>query len=263
MSWIQQSLEVWSAPIASPAQSTGGGACREIRLGDTLVAYALQRTRRRSIGLVVGAEGLSVRAPLGASLGTIEDALRNKTAWVLRKLAQTHARQQQREHARIDWCDGVLLPYLGAPLRVVLDPAAPVTGTLYPAAPALHMGLPAGAGAVQIRDAVQAWLMQQARTHFTARLAHFAPLLGVRWSSLRLSNAQTRWGSAKSDGSIRLNWRLLHYHSSIIDYVVVHELAHLRQMNHSPQFWDTVAAVVPDHAALRRSLREQPAPDWR
>ncbi len=104
--------------------------------------------------------------------------------------------------------------------------------------------------------------MRQAQAHFTQRLNHFAPLLGVQWRSLRLSSAQTRWGSAKSDGSIRLNWRLLHYRPAVIDYVVAHELAHLREMNHSAAFWRTVASVVPDYAALRRCLRDEPAPRW-
>ena len=114
----------------------------------------------------------------------------------------------------------------------------------------------------QIRDAVLAWLMRDARRHFTERLDHFAPLLGVQWTSLRLSSAETRWGSAKADGSIRLNWRLLHYRPAVIDYVVAHELAHLRVMDHSPRFWNTVATVVPDYAALRNQLREEPAPLW-
>ena len=77
-----------------------------------------------------------------------------------------------------------------------------------------------------------------------------------------MSSANTRWGSAKADGSIRLNWRLLHYRPAIIDYVVAHELAHLRVMDHSPRFWDTVATVVPDYAQLRSRLRDEPAPLW-
>ena len=108
----------------------------------------------------------------------------------------------------------------------------------------------------------RAWFMRSARQHFLARLAYFEPRLGVRHTSMRLSNAATRWGSAKSDGSIRLNWRLMHYSPEIIDYVVAHELAHLRVMDHSPRFWSTVAEVVPDHRALRRQLKETPAPPW-
>lgn len=98
-------------------------------------------------------------------------------------------------------------------------------------------------------------LLEQARTLFTQRLNHFAPLLGVRYTQLRLSNARTRWGSANSRGHIALNWRLIHLAPELIDYVVVHELSHLRHMNHSPAFWATVASILPDHAQRRLALR--------
>jgi predicted metal-dependent hydrolase len=72
---------------------------------------------------------------------------------------------------------------------------------------------------------------------------------------LKLSSAQTRWGSASADGTIRLNWRLVHFGLSVVDYVVVHELAHLREMNHSPAFWDVVRSVLPDVEERRAQLR--------
>lgn len=238
-------------------------------LGDAVVAYALQRARRRTIGFTVGADGLSVRAPSWVTLSGVDSALREKSDWILRKLSEARERHQRMEGGRIVWADGAVLPYLGEPLTVVLDPShgfAGKGGALVAGAdaapPSLHIGLPHSASPAQIRDAVQAWLMRDARRHFTARLDHFAPLLGVRWASLRLSSANTRWGSAKADGSIRLNWRLLHYRPAIIDYVVAHELAHLRVMDHSPRFWDTVATVVPDYAQLRSRLRDEPAPLW-
>ena len=126
----------------------------------------------------------------------------------------------------------------------------------------LRLGLPHHASPDQIRDAVQAWLMRQAKRVFHERLDHFAPQLGVQWKKLALSNAGTRWGSASADGSIRLNWRLIHFSLSVIDYVVAHELSHLRVMDHSPRFWDTVHSVVPDYAALRRQLKNEAAPRW-
>jgi predicted metal-dependent hydrolase len=256
-------------PLA-PASFRHPQACREVLLGDTVVAYALQRARRRSIGFTVGSQGLAVRAPTWVTLSAVDAALHEKSGWILRKLGEARERQQRMEQARIDWRHGAVLPYLGAPLQLVLDTAQPVAGVLRAATAQaqggavaqLHMGLPHSACAEQIRAAAQAWLMRQARQHFAVRLDHFAALLGVRWSSLRLSSARTRWGSARSDGSIRLNWRLLHYPPAVIDYVVAHELAHLRVMDHSPRFWATVASVVPDHAALRRHLHEQPAPRW-
>ncbi|MGL4436026.1 MAG: M48 family metallopeptidase [Giesbergeria sp.] len=235
-------------------------ANRELRLGDAVVAYRLERARRRSIGFTVGPDGLAVRAPSWVTLGAVDAALRDKADWILRKLHEARERSQRLEHARIAWRDGAVLPYLGAPLQVVLDARHSARGVLHdleaadgPAAThdaaahprrQLRIGLSASAQPAQIRDAVQAWLMRNARLHFSARLDHFAPLLGVRWTRLRLSSAQTRWGSARADGSICLNWRLLHYPQAVIDYVVVHELAHLRVMDHSPRFWDTVASVV-------------------
>jgi predicted metal-dependent hydrolase len=124
------------------------------------------------------------------------------------------------------------------------------------------VGLPHSAHGDQIRDVVQAWLMRQAQALFQERLDHFAPLLGVQWRRLSLSNAGTRWGSAKSDGSIRLHWRLVHFRAEVIDYVVAHELSHLRVMDHSPRFWDTVRAVVPDYIDLRGQLKDEAIPKW-
>jgi hypothetical protein len=121
----------------------------------------------------------------------------------------------------------------------------------------LMLPLAAGATTTQIRDLAQAWLQARAREHFLPRCQHFATALGVQMTSLRLSSAQTRWGSASVDGSIRLNWRLVHFAPSIIDYVVAHELAHLREMNHSARFWDVVRSVLPDFERSRDQLREE------
>jgi predicted metal-dependent hydrolase len=131
-----------------------------------------------------------------------------------------------------------------------------------PAQPVLCISLARHATPEQIRDVVQAWLMRQAKRIFQERLDHFAPLLGVQWKKLSLSNAGTRWGSARIDGSIRLNWRLVHFKMSVLDYVVAHELSHLRVMDHSPRFWDTVRAVVPDFAEQRAQLKSEAAPKW-
>lgn len=254
--------------LLSPAIFRHPQASRELLLGDALVAYSLTRARRRTIGFSVGPDGLSVRAPGWVTLGAIDSALQEKSSWILRKLGEAHQRRQRLESARITWGDGAVLPYLGEPLTVVLDPAHAFAGKggalmQAPGGPRqLHIALARNATPAQVRDAVQAWLMRDARQRFTERLDHFAPLLGVRWSTLRLSSAHTRWGSAKADGSIRLNWRLLHYRPAVIDYVVAHELSHLRVMDHSPRFWETVRSVVPDYAELRGRLRDEPAPLW-
>jgi predicted metal-dependent hydrolase len=120
--------------------------------------------------------------------------------------------------------------------------------------------LPQSATSTQIRDAVQSWLQRQARRIFEERCHLFASRLGVRMTRLSLSSASTRWGSASADGSIRLNWRLVHFALPVIDYVVTHELAHLREMNHSPAFWDVVRTALPDFENARVTLKDEVLP---
>jgi predicted metal-dependent hydrolase len=86
----------------------------------------------------------------------------------------------------------------------------------------------------------------------------YAQRLGVRHRAYGLSSAATRWGSCSSDGKIRLNWRLIHFPLWIVDYVVAHELAHLREMNHSPRFWNTVASIFPEFREARQALKNHP-----
>lgn len=234
-------------------------AQRHITLDGHGVAYALRRSRRRSIGFVIAADGLAVSAPRWVGLADIEAALREKAAWILRKLHEQRERARRLDAARVDWCDGTQLPFLGEPIRLRLD-GLTSGAVLHAEARALHLGLPASAAPQQIRDAVQSWLQRQARRIFEERCALFAPRLNVRMKRLSLSSAVTRWGSASADGSIRLNWRLVHFALPVIDYVVAHELAHLREMNHSPAFWDVVRTAVPDFESARGALRHEVLP---
>jgi len=254
--------------VLAPARFAHPRGNREVRLGDALVAYEFARGQRRTIGFAVGPEGLTVRAPRWVALRDVDAALYEKSAWILRKLAETQQREARQEAGRIEWSDGASLPYLGEPLWLKLDPAHAFDAAGAALEPGedgrqvLRLALANSAAPSQIRDAAQAWLMRQARQLFVARLDHYAPRLGVRWAKLSLSNAATRWGSASADGSIRLNWRLIHFRLPVIDYVVVHELAHLRVMDHSPRFWETVETVVPGWTALRKELKDEGVPRW-
>jgi len=246
-------------------------ASRQIQLQQTTIAYAFQRVKRKTIGMSVGADGLEVRAPRWATVASVETALHEKGPWILRKLQESQDRQKQMKHTIIDWKDGATIPFLGDNLVVRLDPEhlfqtggavlAEVSAENTPVK-ILQVALSLHANPGQIRDAVQAWLMQQAKLNFSQRLDHFAPQLGVKWLRLSLSNASSRWGTASADGSIRLNWRLIHFKQEVIDYVVAHELSHLRVMNHSPQFWETVGSLLPDYQQRRHALNEEVLPRW-
>ena len=234
-------------------------ANREAVLAGSVVAFEFKRGKRRTIGFMVGPDGLVVRAPQWVTLMQVDAALQEKSGWIIKKLGETSVRQQRVAAREIEWCDGTSIPFLGQPLTVQLDPLCVKTprgvaaAVLVPGSTALQesttqtlrLSLPPSATPEQIRNSVQAWLVRQAQQNFIERLHHFAPQLQVRWTKLSLSNARTRWGSARSDGSIRLNWRLMHQAQTVIDYVVAHELSHLREMNHSDRFWACVEEVFP------------------
>ena len=259
--------------VLAPTAFRHPDANREIRLGEVIVAYEFRRARRKNIGFAVGPEGLVVSAPRWVPISEVEQATRGKARWIVNKLEAARERHERMEAARITWQDGAVIPYLGEQVILVLDPRHDFretggvlntdTSTLPGVArQTLHIGLPHTAQPAQIRDAVQAWLMRQAKALFVERLNHYAPRLNVQWRKLSLSSAGTLWGTARTDGSIRLNWRLVHFRLPVIDYVVAHELSHLRVMDHSPRFWDTVATVVPDYAQLRGQLRDEALPPW-
>jgi predicted metal-dependent hydrolase len=253
--------------LLQPATFRHPRASREARLNGHLVAYEFRRARRKSIGFVVSTEGLVVSAPRWVGRGEVDSALQEKARWILAKLQEQDERVRRQAASRIDWRDGTTIPFLGETVIVVLDPRG--TGAVLhtaedtlPGVPrlTLHVGLPQGAAPEQIRDAVQSWLQRQAKRIFEERCRHFAAQLRVRMTRLSLSSASTRWGSAGADGAIRLHWRLVHFALPTIDYVVAHELAHLREMNHSPAFWGVVRSVLPDYQSSRVALREQTLP---
>lgn len=229
-------------------------ADREIHFSKAIVAYEFRRVQRRSIGMMIGQDGLSVRAPRWISLADVEAALRVKERWICKKLLEQRERVQRESRARIDWQDGGCVPFLGRPRVLKLDPQC--TGVvLSEDGQVLLVGLSQHADAEQVRDLVQSWLQREARRMFAERVAHFAGRLNVSVKRVSLTSARTRWGSASADGSIRLHWSLVHFSPDIIDYVVAHELAHLREMNHSLRFWDVVRSVLPDFDEPRQALR--------
>ncbi|MFC5431041.1 M48 family metallopeptidase [Paraburkholderia denitrificans] len=262
----QLDLPLFAEP-ASPATSTtpalpssaplapDGTKLRTLVLGARTLHYRLKRSSRRSIGFAIDGTGLAITAPRWVTLADVENAIAEKQRWIFAKLAEWQTRVEQRALPRIEWNDGAELPYLGKPVRVVLgarhlefDEATRV----------LALPLPPHADPQQIKDRALGWLQGEAKRIFGERLALYAARLGVTFRSYALSSAATRWGSCSSEGRIRLNWRLVHFPLSIVDYVVAHELAHLREMNHSPRFWQTVESIFPEFREARKALRQHP-----
>lgn len=247
-------------PTPCPDPLPPGARWREVPTEQQPIGFVLLRSRRRSIGFVITDDGLRVTAPNWVTLTQIDDAVREKSRWILTKLREWHARKQQLAMAHTRWQSGGELPYLGR--RIIIgvggdsrqanlsgDADAPQDGDT------LWLALPSNADQGRIRDAAQAWLQQRAGAWFGTRLAHFLQISGLKIRRWRLSSAATRWGSCTSDGNIMLNWRLIHFAPAIIDYVIAHELAHLREMNHSQDFWREVGQILPDFEDAKNILR--------
>jgi hypothetical protein len=223
---------------------------RRIVLAGQPVDYRLIRARRRSIGMEVHFEGLTVRAPRWVTLRDIEAALTERAAWILRSLAEWRARR--RDVMPLEWKSGAPIVFRGQELALALFPAR-VTSI---AADLFHVTVhhPHAHDERQVADFVRHWLRDQAWSLVAARVAHYVRRISTRPPSVRLSNARSEWGSCNAKGEIRLNWRLVQLPPMLAEYVVAHEVAHIVELNHSSRFWAVVESLLPGHGALRRQL---------
>ncbi len=247
-----------TAPLVSTVPDTPIPAGhRRIRLEQLNLDYRLIRSKRKTIGFLIDDDGLRVSAPRWITINEIESAIVSKQLWIFRKMNEQRERSVRRLQPAMIWRDGAVFPYLGADITLrVVDPGT-ISGAYFDSTTReLHLSLPSAAGEQQLKDRVQGWLQSEAKRIFSERLTIYAEKLGVSYKSFTLSSASTQWGSCTADGKIRLNWRLMHFALPNIDYVVTHELSHLREMNHGPQFWATVQSVFPDFEQARKTLRD-------
>jgi len=229
---------------------------RQLMLAAQALDYRLVRAHRRSISIHVGADGIETRAPLPVPLSEIEAFMRLKADWMLARLTEFG------DLRNFVWEHGALLPLLGGEVPLASAPD--------------HCGIALRDGTLVVGDRdhrgrttrkdwrtrVIAWLRDEALMHFADRAIAMAGQLGVDAPSVHLSNANGRWGSCTrlrgGEGArIRLHWKLYLLPPHLIDYVVAHELAHIRQLNHSPRFWAEVTKLCPDYAAARRELNQR------
>lgn len=248
---------------AAPAVPAPGSASnvptpgkRRLQVGSHLLEYTLVRSRRRTIGFLVSDEGLRLTAPKWVSIAEIEAAIHEKQRWIFTKITERRERSARRLQPQMQWRDGATLPYLGSDITLRIAAGRNAGIAFEEARRELTVSLPADAGEQQLKDRVQGWLQGEAKRIFAERLPLYAARLEVTYRAFSLSSATTQWGSCTADGKIRLNWRLVHFTLPLIDYVIAHELSHLREMNHSPRFWATVQSIFPEFQSAKKALRE-------
>ncbi len=206
--------------------------------------------RRKSIGLMVTAEGtLAVSAPYGTARETIAMALEKHRAWIERKLAE-------RKEAWTRLPQGVAY-FLGQPYRLAVAREGSEPVRLEVAAKRLRLRQ-AGPG---LWPQLQTWYHREADRLIRARVGDYAASLGLKVRHIELADWKRRWGECHpGPARLRFNWRLIMLPPPILDYVVVHELMHLKVPGHSTRFWGEVEAVLPDYGARRRWLNRYGTP---
>ena len=218
-----------------------------------IVPDKIVRTSRKTIALIVNQEGqLIVRAPKRVSNQRIWAFIEEKKAWIIEK--QAAAREKRSRTAGHTFAPGESFLYLGEAYPLEIVPAARPALSLTNGAFRL-----ASSAAPRARDAFTRWYRQQARVVLEERTRRLAEYHRLKFETLRISSAKTRWGSCSSLGTLSFTWRLVMAPLAVIDYVVIHELAHLVEKNHSTRFWEKVAAMMPDYAEKRRWLKENGA----
>lgn len=249
--------------IAAPAKRAKLTAMieRRITLSNTPLAFKVARSpRRKTIGLKVAEDGLTVILPPSLGLHHAERAVRDKQAWVLDRLEKMAARARPA----LQGVDGEAIGWLGAalPLRITRHDRARTL--VERCADRIEVRLDArlegamAAGAA--RRALQRWRKAEALALMAPKLAAYADALGAGRPKVYVREQKRRWGSCSQDGSIRMNARLVGFEEKLIDYVCAHEACHLRVMDHSPRFYALLGSIMPDHRDRQRALREAVAP---
>jgi predicted metal-dependent hydrolase len=254
----QLSLAFDSPAAPAPAAPAPRPAGRSVVLAGDAVAYQLRRARRKSIGFQIDDRGLTVSAPRWVSLRDIEAAILEKERWIRSRLEQWQQWRAKRRLPQVKFAEGGRLPFLGAELTLRLRADLRASELALGAhGEELRLALAQDAEEARVRDTVQVWLKEQAQRVLGERLQELAMRHGITYSAWALSSARSQWGACTADGRIRLNWRLIHYSLPVIDYVVAHELAHLKELNHGPQFWAQVARLLPGFEAARDHIRNE------
>ena len=221
----------------------------ELPDGDS-IPYFLERRPRKTVGMRITSDGLVVHAPRRISHSQLEQLLLGKVRWIRGKL---DARQDHAIKA-IEWKDGAALMLLGNDITLSVRHDARSRNVEYMAG-VLNIALPASGDEAATAHKVKQWYRKYALNDFSRRVEILAAKLGVPTPKLFLSNAKSRWGSCNSKKEVRLNWRLIQAPPHVINYVAAHELAHLKEMNHSAKFWATVGQIFPDYKKAEKELK--------
>ena len=228
-----------------------------ITWGDTRLPYAIRRSARRKKTVAVTVDpsgGVLLVAPENFSTSRLDAVVRQKAAWIVRRLR--HVQSHDPPSAPREFVSGETVLYLGRHYRLKVHPTG--TGQAKLRGGWLHVPAPAGAQqAVHVRTALVSWFRRHAAERLPERVEAWRSKAGVEMPRVVIADQQKRWGSCDRGGTIRLNWRIIQAPMRLVDYIVVHELVHLRHRGHGRDYWQALGRVMPDYERRREDLRQR------
>ena len=230
----------------------------QVRIGDSLINYSLMRSKRRkkTVGIKVAQGTVEVAAPVRTTIREIEGILRKRGEWILEKMEAASQLPPPRQLVT-----GETLPLLGTEVTLQVEESGVRRASASSEGGELQVLVPRavedGERRELVMNAVVRWYRLQLETYLKESVARWLPVMGrSEMPRVLVRDQRSRWGSCSSDGTLRFSWRLGMLEPDLIDSVVVHELAHLDVMNHSPAFWEVVLRAMPDAKDRRKRLNE-------
>ena len=210
-----------------------------------MIEYTLTRSKRKTIGLYIKGGQFEVRAPLKCPQSEIDKLIAEKENWIKEKLSYSKNILQKRESFTLNYGSKIL--YLGEEYPIIEK-----AGNRIGFDNGFYM--PQALSQDEIKDACVQIYRLLAKRDLTNKVLEFSKQMNVMPTAVKINGAKTRWGSCSSRKNINFSWRLIMADSPVVDYVVVHELAHLTEMNHSRKFWAIVESVLPDYVERKMQL---------
>jgi predicted metal-dependent hydrolase len=219
-------------------------------MGSFMIDYTLIRAKRITVALYVRDGEVIIRAPLRMTKSRIDAFVLSKEKWVLDELEKSKKRVEQLANFELNYNDEIL--YRGKNYKITACANNQNSVDDY----AQMFFIPSDLSPEKIKSKVVKIYKKLAKQHLTERLEHFQSLMGVAVTTIRISSAKKRWGSMSSKKGVSFSWLLIMANDDLIDYVIVHELAHIVEMNHSAQFWEIVKNILPDYKLRQAKLKE-------
>lgn len=228
-----------------------------ILIGDKELKYILIRSSRKTIGIAIEKNGLvKVTSPFRVSEDYINQLLQQKAPWIFKKLVDIETRVDKTNKPKV-FEEGESFSYLGKELKLKLFRSSTLKNpTVRRDGENLVIALPNNCEVEKLKHALKQWYVAQFKLVTVERVKYYSEIIGVAPQRITIREQKTRWGSCSARGNINLNWKLIMASMEVLDYVVIHELCHMKQMNHSKEFWKLVEGVFPQHKSCRDWLKE-------